>query len=405
MPTVISAPEPDLTSDQLIERARKLIPTLRERAPEADQLRTVPAASIEDFKRAGFYRTLQPKRFGGYQFGHRTFCEVMKNIARGCPSSGWVLCLTSAHTFHMSAFPEAGQIEMYGDDGDFRAPLIFAPQGKAVPVDGGYQVSGRWDYNSGGEHANWLVVGATVPGDDPKGPPSDVRMTFLRRDDYDIFDNWHVMGMRGTGSKQAVVDNVFVPAQRTVSQPAWFKGEAPGYGVHDDPFYRTPPMEMFCSELSSICVGVGEAAIDAFVDRVMTKRSAFPPFYELRHDHNTQRILGRARAHVDAADALLDCILRTHQGYTDDAAAGKKGFSAESRRRVMMMTQQIEQNVRQAMDLLIDGSGTSAVRQGEPMERLYRDFATIRTHYIFGADRTAENWGATALGLDEYSPF
>ena len=112
-----------------------------------------------------------------------------------------------------------------------------------------------------------------------------------------------------------------------------------------------------------------------------------------------------ARAHCDTAGALLDRILAIHQGYTDQAARGESAFSAESSRRVMMLTQQVAKNVGQALDTLVDGSGTSAVRQGETMERLYRDFATIRTHYLFGADRTAENWGATALGLEEHSPF
>ena len=95
----------------------------------------------------------------------------MIEITRGCGSSGWVLCLTAAHVFHMAGVPEEGQVEMYGDDGDFRALMTFAPQGTATPVDGGYRINGRWNYNSGGDYANWLGVSAVVPGDTAGGPP------------------------------------------------------------------------------------------------------------------------------------------------------------------------------------------------------------------------------------------
>lgn len=405
MKSPIQQPEPDLTPEDIVERARNMIPILRTRAAETEQLRTLPKQTVEECVDAGFYRILQPRRFGGYQFGLRTFCDVMKHISRGCSSTGWVLTLTSAHTFHMAAFAEEGQIEMYGEDGEFRSPLIFAPQGTATPVDGGYRLSGRWNYNSGGEHANWLAVNAAVPGDSADAPPKDYVMTWIRRDDYEIFDNWHVMGMRGTGSKQAIVNDVFVPQQRVISQPLWFTGEAPGYGVHDDPFYRTPPMEVFCAEVGCICIGLGEAAIDAFYDRAMTKQNAFPPFDLLRHERSSQRRLGHARARVDAASAIHDHIINNQMQYAARAVDGTLEFSSESRRRVLMLTQQIARNVSEAVDLLFDASGTSASQSGQQMERIYRDLGTIRTHYFFDVDRSAENWGATFLGLEEYSTY
>ncbi len=101
----------------------------------------------------------------------------------------------------MAACPEEGHIEMYGDDGDSRCPLVLAPQGTATPTEGGYVVNGRWNYNSGGEHANWVAVSAMVPGPGEGSPPADRLQVFMRREDYEIFDNWYVMGMRGTGSK------------------------------------------------------------------------------------------------------------------------------------------------------------------------------------------------------------
>lgn len=402
--TAIAPPEPEVTAQVMIERARAMIPVLRERAVETERLRTLPQETVDDFLAAGFYRILQPTRFGGYELGLRTFCEVMRLISQGCASSGWVLCLTSAHTFHMAAAPEAGQVEMYGNDGDFRSPLILAPQGTATPVEGGYRLNGRWNYNSGGEHANWLAVAAVVPGEEA-GPPRDLLLCFMRRADYGTHDNWHTMGMRGTGSKQAVVEDVFVPAQRVISQIAWGRGEAPGFGVHENPFYRTPHMEVFCAEIASICVGIGEAAMDAFIERAETKVSPFPPNLLAKHEESIQRRLGQARSRVDVAAAALDMIVSNQERYAEEAAAGTLEFSRLGANRMMMLTQQIARLCDEAVEALFERSGTSATQSGSAIERIYRDLATIRTHYIMDADRAAANWGAAYFGLDEHTPY
>ncbi len=397
----IAPPESGVTGELMIQRAKDMIPTLRERAARAEELRTLPTETIEDFLRAGFYRILQPQRFGGYELGLRTFCQVMTHISRGCASSGWVLCLTSAHTFHMAACAEAGQVEMYGDSGDFRCPLILAPQGSATPVDGGYRINGSWNYNSGGEHANWLAVSALVPADQNDAPPRDLLLVFMRREDYSINDNWHTMGMRGTGSKQAVVTDVFVPQQRVVSQPAWNAGHAPGYGVYANPFYQTPHLEVFCAELSSICVGLGESAIDAFVERAEHKMSAFPPIQLLKHEAATQRVLGEARGHIDAAAAILEHIISNQEAYARQVTAGTLAYSREAGMRIMLLTNEIARLCHSAVELLYAKCGTSGVQKGQLMERLYRDMATIRTHYIMDGERHAQSWGAAFLGVED----
>ncbi len=401
---MIKPPEPNLTVEQVVTRSRDLIPVLRKRAEQAERARELPQETIQDFLDAGFYRLLQPRRFGGYEFGLRTFCQVMTNISRGCGSSGWVLCLTSAHTFHMASFPEEGQVEMYADDGDFRAPLIFAPQGVAVPVDGGYRLTGRWNYNSGGEHANWVALSAVVEEEREEEEPPDLILGFIRRDEYEIVDNWHVMGMRATGSKQAVVENVFLPERRVIHQAPWLEGEAPGYGVYANAFYRCPPMEVFCCELSSICVGLAEAAIDAFYERAMTKQIPFAPFGELRAERSTQRRLGHSRAKADAATAVRDSMVSSLEQLADDAGDGAVACDPQARRRAFMHAQQVCALSSEAIEILFEASGTSATQIGQDMERIYRDIAMIRTHYIMDLERTAENWGAVALGLDAYSP-
>ncbi|MEM7016536.1 MAG: acyl-CoA dehydrogenase family protein [Pseudomonadota bacterium] len=397
----ITAPEENITAEIMLERAQAMVPRLRERATATEELRTLPVETVNDFIEAGFYRILQPRRFGGYELGLRSFCDVMTQIARGCSSAGWVLCLTSAHTFHMSACAEAGQVEMYGDDGDFRCPLILAPQGTATPVDAGYELNGRWNYNSGGEHSNWVAVSAIVPGAGKDSPPADLLMAFIPREDYEVFDNWHTLGMRGTGSKQAVVESVFVPEHRVISQPAWSAGRAPGYGVHDNPFYQTPHIEVFCAELSAICIGIAEAALDAFIERAESKANPFPPFQRLKHDSATQRYLGLARARVDAASAVLDRILANQDNSCKQVEAGTCEYSRESTLRIMLLVNEVCRLCTEAIDCLFAKSGTSATQSGQVIERVYRDLATIRTHYLMDEERNAQSWGALHFGLAE----
>jgi len=399
----IPPPEPDLTPAAMVQRARDLVPTLRARAQETERLRTLPEATVRAFLDAGFYRILQPRRFGGYELDLATFCEAMIEVTRGCGSSGWVLCLTAAHPYHLAAFPEEGQIEMYGSDGDFRAPMIFAPQGKATPVQGGYRLSGRWDYNSGGEHANWLGLTCIVPGAAPGSEPADVLMAFIPREDYSINDNWFVMGMRGTGSKQAVVEDVFVPQRRAISRTRWLAGEAPGYGLYENPFYRTPDMPVFVSELGSIAVGLAESALDAFRDRAMNKRSPFPPFGLLKEDPNAQSRMGRARVKADAARALLFRIVADQQGRCERIARGDYSFSDEEIRRAILQSQEVLALARESVDTLFAASGSSAGKTGQLMERVFRDINMMRTHFLMNMDRTAENWGALHFGLEPKS--
>jgi 3-hydroxy-9,10-secoandrosta-1,3,5(10)-triene-9,17-dione monooxygenase len=229
-------------------------------------------------------------------------------------------------------------------------------------------------------------------------------MVFVRREDYEIFDNWHVMGMRGTGSKQAVLEDVFVPHRRAISQPAWLAADAPGYGLHDNPFYQTPPWQVFCAELASILVGLAEAAIDAFYERAMNKVSPWPPFELVRNERAAQRRIGYARAKTDGAAALLDRIVSDQLRRIERVTSGANTFIDEELRRAEMQMQQCFFQAQECVQLLFAASGSSAGQSGQLMERVFRDLNMAGTHYMLNADRTTENWGAMHFGLKPYSP-
>lgn len=385
---------------EAIERAAGLVPMLRDAAPTAEADRRMSDATMAALVAADMFKVVQPKRFGGHQLGAETFVRVMIEISRGDGSAGWVTALTAGHTKWAGFFPLDGQEEMYGADGDLRFPLVVAPQGRAVPTDGGHLVTGSYDYVSGCDVCNWLGVNAVVPGDSRGAPPRGVVSAVLRAGEYSIEDNWHVDAMAGTGSKRAVIDGVFVPSRRVVSMGG--DGEPSRRDVLDRPdegFYRMPMMPFFACELGAVAVGIGRGFVEHFVERAGRKASAFPPFGLLRDSENVQTRLGDAIGDVDRAERVLISIANEY----DRRAAADDQPSDEQARRMLLAVEGLVHDVCAAVEQLGTVAGTSLVKSGEPLMRAWRDLIAVRTHYLVTRDRTANNVGRLALGLDPRS--
>ena len=284
---------------------------------------------------------LQPRRFGGYEFGLDTFLRITAELSRGCPSSGWVYGLMAGHNFVTALFDEQGQVELFGD-GDFRCPLSNLPA-PAVKVDGGYVVSGGWDYSSGCDVATHFIGGAViVPTSSDE--PVDTRWVAMRRDQYEIIDNWNTLGMRGTGSRRVVVENLFIPEHHTVPSPNPTRPvvEFPGRNVHENPIYRAGPIvPLLISEPAAVAVGIAQAAIDEYIE-VLTTRHQYGPASPLRADLTVfQRILGQATALVDTAEAALWHVARSWTEQSEHAAATGVPVSDENERRLILIEQQV----------------------------------------------------------------
>jgi 3-hydroxy-9,10-secoandrosta-1,3,5(10)-triene-9,17-dione monooxygenase len=203
----IAPPEPGLTIDELLQRADAMRPLLRERQAECEQLRELPADTNDRFRAAGFYRMLQPRLFGGYEFALPDFIRVMIAVARGCSDSAWVLALTAGHTVLAAQLSESAQREVFGPTGDFRAPGVGRPGGAGVPVDGRLRVNGAWDYASGCDLATHFF-GSTMVRDPATNASLGNAWILFDRDQFKIVDNWNVIGMQGTGSRRVVIENV-----------------------------------------------------------------------------------------------------------------------------------------------------------------------------------------------------
>jgi 3-hydroxy-9,10-secoandrosta-1,3,5(10)-triene-9,17-dione monooxygenase len=391
--------EADITADELVGRAAGMRDTLRARQAECEAQGRLPDATNREYVDAGFFRVLQPRRFGGFELRLETFLRIAIELSRGCPSSGWVYALTAGHAHTVTMWPEQGQIELFGD-GDFRCPLSNLPAA-AVRADGGYRIDGWWDYGSGCDTATHFIGGIAVAGA-TGGPPDDTRWAAFPRAAYSIVDNWDTLGMRGTGSRRVVVEDLFVPEHHTVASPNPDRPVVafPGRGVHENPIYRGGAiMPLLVSEPAAVAVGIAQGAIDHYIELLQTRRQ-YGPASPLRRELTMfQRDLGQATALVDTAEAALMQMAATWTAQAHDVAQRGVEVGDEAQRRLLMICQQVVELCAEAVDVIFRTAGTTATRKGEAVERCFRDVNMIRTHVTMQFDRTFENVGQLRLGL------
>ena len=395
--STITQPEPGLTADEMIDRARRMRPVLLERQAQCEALGRLPEETNNAFVRAGFYRILQPRTFGGYEFDVPTFVDVMVEVSRGCPSSGWVLALTSGHPHTLSYLGEQAQREAYGDDGEFRAPFVATPSVFARPVDGGYVLSGGWDYASGCDIATH-VLGHVLAPTGREGELPAIKFALLTRDQITIVDNWDVVGMRGTGSRRVEVRDVFVPAHRVAPSVAFGLDEALP-SIHPNPMYRGKPLSLLMMEIACVSVGIARASLDSYEAILRGKRVRGPisPYRFEAPMH--QRNFADASALIETAQAALRQIAREYMSLTEWQASGAAPFSDEDDHRLLLIEQQIARGCFEAVTLMFQTGGSSAGKSGAPLERYMRDMSFVMTHMGLEPGPWRESYARLHFGL------
>ena len=397
-PHPISPPEPQLTAQEMIRRAEGLRPLLRARQEETELSGNISADTNAQLIKAGFYRVLQPRLFGGYEFDLPTYVRVMMAVSRGCPETGWVLSLTSGHVFQLAGFPIAGQAEAYGIHGELRAPEVTAPPGKAVRVDGGYRVSGAWDYASGSAHATHMIVVAREHGADGQ-PPGAPYMFLVHRADYRIENNWRVFGMQGTGSDRIVLEDAFVPDRRIKALHLTGERVLPDRRYIDNPLYFGPYRAYVVAESTAVVVGAAEGALDCYEEDFRSRKVVFPVGayrYELAE---FQLNFGRCRALIDTARAAL---IQVATEYMEAARAMHAGEAVDEQieRRLMLVEQQTIHLAWEAVDIMFRTGGSSAAKSNAPLGRYWRNVSVLRGHLAHQSDTSAINYGRVHFGLE-----
>src|SRR5205823_12909224 len=244
-------------------RVRDLVPAIRDRAARAEQLRRLPDETLADFQETGVLRAMQPMRYGGSELDPGIFYQAVGEVAAVCGSTGWIFAVMGAHNWHLALFPPQAQEDVWGEDTSVQLSTSLAPTGTVQRVDGGFRLSGRWSFSSGCDFCQWAVLGGIVPPVE-QGQPPDARVFLVPRRDYLIDDNWHVMGLCATGSKDIVVDDAFVPEYRTHSYQDAFHLRHPGSTINDAPLYRLPFGLVFANGITAPAIGAALGALEAF---------------------------------------------------------------------------------------------------------------------------------------------
>jgi alkylation response protein AidB-like acyl-CoA dehydrogenase len=400
----LTHPEADtITRAELVRRAHAMIPTLRQRAAATEEARRLLPETFEDFLQAGFFRICQPRRFCGFEMGMEVLQDVLVEIGRGCVSSAWNLGILTGHSWWAAQFPEAGQEEIYGEDGVALLPTgIFGAGGRAKRVEGGYELSGGWGYQSGVDVSNWYGCGALLESDDR--PPVGISFIIPRAEGV-IQDDWHTMGMRGTGSKTVIVEKTFVPDRRAMLLSDVDAQETPGSKVHPNPLYSTPLFAFISIEVTGAAVGGAYGAVDALEEIGRTKpvrsrgggggetavmQSSVPSF---------RRRLGEAMSLADAARSLLISESERLMALSAECKAGGRKLTREEIAEVTLrQTRCIDLCVQTVRQCFIAG-GTSAAVTGHPIERNLRDVYTLSTHRVLALENGAEAWATAHYGI------
>lgn len=379
----MAPPEPGLTSEELIARATAMRGALRDGQAAAEERGTYSPEMHAAFEKAGFYRVLQPRRFGGYEFSVPTFSRMVMEIARGCPGTGWCLCLASGHSLNVAQlFGQRAQEDVFGPEGHFAAAARAIPSGTAIKVDGGWRLEGRWDYCSGVPYSTHVMVGVRIMGEE--GPPQ-AAVALVPRSQWTMLDNWGgFIGMRASGSNSVEMKDAVIPDHCLVREdffaPNISQGTE-GARLHGNPMYAGGTLGFFQTEISSIIVGVGYAALDEYAD-IVKNRKAFGPNAPLQSQHpDYQRPYGIALGKLEAA---RHAVLGGAQEYMDLARLsmeGKRTYLRSDDMRMQAGMQQAAQLVFEAVDMLYRAAATSAsATNGTRMNRYFRDISMARTN-------------------------
>ncbi len=371
--------------DALLRRASELVPVFKERAFRAEQLRQIPPESVHDLITAGLIRIGNPQRYGGHGLDVDTGFEVDWELGRACGSTAWCYALWTGHNWWLGHFPREVQEEFFagGPDAIYSSGLNPAG-GKAVAEHGGFRISGRWSFSSGCDAAGWVMV-AVSPA------PEALMWLMLPRADYEIVDTWFASGLRGSGSKDIVVKDVFVPAHRTLDPNRAGDSDLTGWEIHQRPSYRVPLRCLTGWDLVAPLVGIAQGAVDEFTSGLRGTsgpgRTAASVPLQMR--------LAEASAEVDAARAFHRHDVRE---MLDKAARGEP-FTPMDRARYRRDKAFVARLCVQAVNRLFEASGARGLLESQPIQRFHRDAHAASHHAAMTWDTWAEQFGRQALGL------
>jgi len=373
-----------------------MVPLLRERAAATEALRRLPDATERAFRDAGFYKILQPRRYGGYEHAFGTQVELGVELGRACGSSAWVATVVSCHGWLLGMFPKAAQDDVWGGDPDATiASSFFAVAPKAERVPGGFRVFGRWKLSSGVDHCRWAIV--LLPLRLLEGG-SDAYFALLPLAECRIEDVWHSVGLAGSGSNDIVAEGVLLPEHRLLDLAAAKGGPTPGSAVNDHYLYRLPALAPFAFNLIGNVLGVTRGIAETIVEGLaqQTSRRGAP----VAGNQSIQLRVAESLAEIEAASALV------FRARDDIVALAKAGDAfpllerARWRRDVAWATLACVRAAERLFPIL----GAQGLMSDHPVQRLWRDLRAMSHHFGLTWDIQGSVYGAVLFGFPNPDP-
>jgi 3-hydroxy-9,10-secoandrosta-1,3,5(10)-triene-9,17-dione monooxygenase len=365
------------------------------------ELRRLPDTSWKHLVDSGFVRALQPKRWGGGEVHIREFYDACIAVGRSAPSASWVMGVIGVHPWQLALFDERAQEEMWGSDPTRMHSSSYQPTGSVTAAPGGYRISGRWSFSSGSDHCVAVNVGAMSGTRDPGigVEIADMRSFLLYRDQYEIVDVWHTTGMRGTGSKDIVIDDAFVPEYRTQSHLDYlFDVPLPGQVRNDGPLYRLPWACVFNYALSASVFGSAQRFLDLWIAESADRRVRSGP---VKDDALMQHRLAVAMYDLDAA------IVKLHRDCDTMWEAAVGGVALDRRERTAIRwnaTRGCEVVGRSLTDLFHAASGRT-IFVDHPLAAAYHDVMGGLGHAFLVPDQLGRSLAALHLGGSPTEPM
>ena len=299
------APATGVTRREILQRSAALAPLFATRAEAAEEARRIPPQSAKDMLDAGFARILLPERIGGYGLGFEEWFDVTRELSKADASHGWCAGLIIHHAHLIAQFPETAQKTLWADGLDVPIAASFAPNVQAVPVDGGYRVSGEGSpFASGVDHCTWVMLGGMAHD----GPAPEWKFFLVPPGQYTVRDTWFTAGMRATGSKTIVTDNVFVPSGLVLRLTDLRDGNTPGGAIHPGVIFHTPFFYYAPISFVAPMIGAAQGAYELF--REWTKTRKAQDGSSVAEKTAVQVRMARAAADIDAAELLVRRAVR-----------------------------------------------------------------------------------------------
>jgi 3-hydroxy-9,10-secoandrosta-1,3,5(10)-triene-9,17-dione monooxygenase len=381
-----------------LARAEAMVPALRERAADMEELRRLPEDTERELHESGLFRVLQPRRFGGAELDFVAVIDIGDILGRGDASVAWNFTNLACHHWMLAMWPEAAQTRVWGENPDALIASSFVfPAGRAKRAPGGYVLSGRWPFSSGVDPSGWNMLAGMVAAEE--GGTPEPRVFLVPKENYRIVNTWDALGLKGTGSHDVEMTEVFVSEHMTVTAREIAGGPTPGSAVNPSPLYRIPVMALFPYLISGPILGNAQGCLDEFVDGI-GGRSATYNAARLSGLQSMQIKIAAAAARIDAARLLMrEACIRAQKeaskGLVPDIAE-KTRYRRDGAFAVNLCTE--------AVDMLFAASGAKGLYMSGGVQRRFRDAHAAAAHISFSFDAVGSDYGRAVLGLPNENP-